>query len=108
MFANISDKHFITVSAAIAGFKAVIDNYIFSDWQFAIFLVTMVAVDTILGVYKAWKSKSLESRAYSRVIEKILLYGAVLIMASVLIRFPVSGKVTGLFDWADDVLLLRP
>ncbi len=104
MFVNISDKHFLTVSAAFAGVKTVFDTYIFSDWQFVLFLIAIIIVDTILGTYKAWKSKTLESRAYSRLFEKILLYGGVLVMSHVLISFPISGKATGLFDWVDDVL----
>lgn len=104
MFANISDKHFLTMSAAFAGFKTVLDTYIFSDWQFLIFLIGIVVVDTLLGTYNAWKKKTLESRAYARLFEKILLYGGVLVMSHILIRFPVSGKPTGLFDWVDDVL----
>jgi len=104
MFANISDKHFLTVSAAFAGLKTVFDTYIFSDWQFVYFLICIIIVDTILGTYKAWKQKNLESRAYARLFEKILLYGGILIMSHVLMSFPISGSATGLFDWLDDVL----
>lgn len=104
MFANISDKNFLTFSAAFAGLKTVFDTYVFSDWQFVLFLLIMIVVDTALGTYKAWKKRSLESRAYARLFEKILLYGSVLVMSHVLIRFPVSGTATGLFDWVDDVL----
>lgn len=104
MFTNISDKNFLAVSAAFAGIKTVFDTYIFSDWQFVFFLVIIVLVDTILGTYKAYKKKTLESRAYARLFEKILLYGGILIMSHVLISFPISGTATGLFDWVDDVL----
>lgn len=104
MFANISDKHFLTVSAAFASVKMAVDTYIFSDWQFVFFLIVMIIVDTILGTYKAWKNKNLESRAYARLFEKIVLYGAILITTNVLINFPIKGVATGLFDWVDDVL----
>ena len=104
MFANISDKHFLAVSAAFAGIKTVFDTYIFSDWQFVLFLITLVVVDTVLGTYKAYVKKTLESRAYARLFEKIMLYGAILITSHVLISFPISGTATGLFDWVDDVL----
>jgi len=104
MFANISDKHFFAVSAAFAGLKTVFDTYIFSDWQFVAFLIAIVLVDTILGTYKAWKGKTLESRAYARLFEKILLYGAVLVTSHILISFPLSGTPNGLFTWCDDVL----
>lgn len=104
MLTNISDKYFFMISATFAGIKAVADTYIFSDWQFVLFLLIMIVVDTALGTYKAWKKKTLESRAYARLFEKILLYGCVLVMSHVLIRFPISGTATGLFDWADDVL----
>lgn len=104
MFTNISDKHFIAVSAAFAGLKAVFDTYVFSDWQFGLFLLTIIIVDTVLGTYKAWKQKNLESRAYARLFEKILLYGGALIMSHVLMRFTISGEASGFFDWTDDVL----
>jgi toxin secretion/phage lysis holin len=104
MLANISDKYFLTVSAAFAGMKAVADIYIFSDWQFVLFLLTMIIVDTALGTYNAWKKKNLESKAWARFFEKILLYGCVLVMSHVLIKFTIGGAATGLFDWVDDVL----
>ena len=104
MFANIYDKHFLTVSAAFAGIKAVADTYLFADWQFFLFLLGMIMVDTILGTYKAWKNKTLESRAYARLFEKILLYGGALIMSHILMQFTIKGKASGFFDWTDDVL----
>lgn len=104
MFANITDRNFITLTAAFGGLKAAFNNYVFSDWQFLIFLAVLVGVDTALGTYKAWKAKSLESRGWGRVIEKVLLYGSVLITTSALIRFPIAGTPTGLFDWADNVM----
>ncbi|WP_215242169.1 bacteriophage holin [Dyadobacter helix] len=104
VLASMTDKHFLTLSAAFAGFKTVLDTYFFSDWQFVLFLIIMIMVDTALGTCRAWKKKNLESRAWARLFEKLLLYGAVLIMSHVLIRFPISGSATGLFDWVDDVL----
>ena len=104
MLSNISDKSFLSVSAAFAGVKAVADTYIFADWQFVLFLLIMIVVDTVLGTYNAWKKKNLESRAWARLFEKLVLYGCVLIMSHVLIRFTIGGAATGLFDWIDDVL----
>ena len=104
MFANISDKHFLAVSAAFAGIKTVFDTYIFSDWQFVLFLIVIILVDTVLGTYNAWKKKTLESRAYARLFEKILIYGGILITSHVLISFTISGTATGLFNWVDDLI----
>lgn len=101
---NITDKQFVMLAAALGGVKAVFEQYIFSDWQFAYFLIIIIAVDTVLGTYKAWKSKSLESRAYGRLFEKVLLYGCVLIMTNVLVTFTISGVATGMFNWLDDAL----
>lgn len=104
MFLNITDKSFLSVSAAFAGLKLTLDTYVFADWQFVLFLLVMIIVDTGLGTYNAWKMKVLESRAYARLFEKILLYGSVLVMSHILMKFPVHGVVTGLFDWIDDIL----
>lgn len=104
MFTNISDKHFLAVSAAFGGIKTVFDTYIFSDWQFVLFLIVIILVDTVLGTYNAWKKKTLESRAYARLFEKILIYGGILITSHVLISFTISGTATGLFNWVDDLL----
>ena len=104
MFANISDKHFLTVSAAFASIKMAFDTYIFSDWQFAYFVICLLIVDTCLGTYKSWKKKTLESRAFARLFEKIALYGAILITANALINFPIKGAANGLFNWVDSVL----
>lgn len=102
--ATFSDKTFLSVSAALAVLKTIADTYFFDDWAFVMFLLVIIGVDTVTGTYRAWKQKNLESRAYARLFEKLLTYGSLLVMAHVLMNFPISGKVTGLFDWVDNVL----
>lgn len=104
LIATITDKSLLSFSAALAGLKAALDTYFFDDWFFLIFLLVIIGVDTISGTYKAWKKKTLESRAYARLFEKLLTYGSLLVMAHVLMNFPIKGKPTGLFDWLDNVL----
>ncbi|MGN7887418.1 bacteriophage holin [Dyadobacter sp. 22481] len=104
LLATISDKSLLSFSAALAGLKAVFDTYFFDDWFFLIFLLVIIGVDTVSGTYKAWKKKTLESRAYARLFEKLLTYGSLLVMAHVLMNFPIKGKPSGLFDWLDNVL----
>lgn len=104
LIATISDKGLLSVSAALAVLKSVADTYFFDDWFFLTFLLVIIGVDTVSGTYRAWKKKNLESRAYARIFEKLLTYGCLLVMAHVLMNFPIKGKSTGLFDWLDNAL----
>lgn len=101
---SATDKHFLMLAASLGGIKAVFEQYVFSDWQFLAFLAVMIGADTLLGVYKAWKLKTIESKAFARLFEKVLLYMCVLTMTNVLGKFTISGVGTGLFDWLDNVL----
>lgn len=99
----VTDPTLLIWAVSLGTIKSIVEKYIFSDWEFLMFLVVLVACDTILGFYKAWKSKTIESKAWGQVIEKFLLYSMVLIVANVLTKFTVNGDTSSIFNWIDDV-----
>ena len=91
-------------SAAILAFlKAVVEKYLFSDWQFLYFLLVIIFLDTALGVWKNLKTKTLSSRGFAGFFEKITLYAVFLIVTHVLVSFKIADSQLPVFAWIDDV-----
>lgn len=106
LIAVFTDPNSLMIASIFAGLKVTIDKYIYSDWEFAGFLVTLVVVDSVLGFYKAWKSKSISSRAFGRVMEKVLLYSCALIAGHVVtVVFSSKPLMAGIFEWFNNLLL---
>jgi len=78
-----------------------IRQYLFDDWEFAGFLLTLLVVDTAIGVLRSWRSRQVSSRAFSRIFLKMLVYMALLVLAHVMTNFTVHGKVNVVFQWFD-------
>ena len=76
-------------------------TYLFDDWQFLGFLLTLVVVDTVTGVLRSWKAQQVSSRAFSRIFTKIMVYLSLLILAHVMTSFTIKGEVNVLFRWFD-------
>lgn len=72
--------------------------YLFRDWQFLIFLLVMVHLDTILGVWKAVKFKQVSSRGFAAYFEKLGMYLIFLIASHVLYNLPIEGKPEIIFS----------
>jgi len=105
LFSVFSDPNYFMIASTLSYFKIALGDYVFNDWQYLGFLTVLVTIDTILGTYKAIKNKSLESKAYGRVLEKVLLYASVLVVAHVMTRFTIAGRESGLLNWFDDLML---
>lgn len=80
-----------------------VERYIFSDWQFLIFLLVLIGMDTTLGVYRSWQKKSLSSQDFSRLFAKLVLYLLLLVLTHVLVSFTISGAQNVLFGWFSSV-----
>jgi len=91
--------------APIIGF---IEKYLWSDWQFASMLAIVVVADTLTGLFAAWKSKTIHSRAFERVFIKVALYSIALISVHAVAQYlnnkgntiPYFTDVVGYFDSA--------
>jgi phage-related holin len=82
---------------ALALFQLIVDffsTYIFDDWQMINFLLVLIMVDTVTGVYAAWKTST--SGVYSfrlrSIFEKLWYYFVGFIVVHVLTAHLVDGQ----------------
>ena len=99
-----SDPSYFMLASSLAGLKIAFGQYVFNDWNFVGFLIPLLVFDTVLGVYKAWKKGELSSSGYGRVLEKVLLYTGILIVAHVLQNFSATSFVSAIFSYFADFL----
>jgi len=102
---NQLTNSFLMIYASIfAVLSEIFEKYLFSDWQYLVFLVIMVAVDSVLGAYAAYKRQELSSKGWGKIIEKLLIYFSFLIMTHVLMFVTIAGQPITLLSWLDDTL----
>ena len=103
-FEYYQHKPTLILLASVLGFlKLIVEKYLFNDWQFLSALFVLILLDTLLGIWKNLKTKSLSSRGFAGFFEKRGLYASFLIVTHVLITFTVDGKAVGVFAWIDNV-----
>ncbi|OUJ68818.1 bacteriophage holin [Hymenobacter crusticola] len=78
-----------------------IEKYFFSDWDFLGYLLVLILVDTVMGVQRNWKLRTVSSRGFSRIFIKLCLYANMLILTHVMTHFTVRGDPNVLFQWFD-------
>lgn len=89
------------------GLKELFAKYLFDDWDFVVFLVLIIALDTIFGIWKSVKQKgwkSISSEKMERLLVKVLLYFGVLCVSHMLGSFTIHGQVNNYFTWVDSAL----
>ena len=77
----------------------VINKYIFNDIEFAVFLAGLITLDTLTGVWKAYKLNRVSSKRFGAVITKVLVYGIFSIVIHALESFSDKDMVKSAFDW---------
>jgi len=45
----------LLIAISWSSMAAFFNTYVFDDWSFLIYLVIMIFIDTVLGIWKAWK-----------------------------------------------------
>lgn len=90
---------FLGLVAIVAPMVRVIEKYVFADWQFLIFLLILVGIDTALGLVHAFNKSQLDSNGFGQVIKKLTIYFILLILSHVLVHFTVDGHENVLFSW---------
>ncbi len=75
------------------------EQYIFNDWQFLNFLIVLVIVDTVLGFYKAYKTRTLGIRMVHLLFQKIIIYICFLVVAHIVSHFTIAGEKNNFFTW---------
>ena len=75
-------------------------KYIYQDWEFAKWIAVAIALDTLLGMVKAFIHKDLSSEEFwRRFWKKIVGYLALLILSNILTNYTVGGDVVGATQW---------
>lgn len=69
-----------------------VERYIFSDWNFLIFLAVFICLDTVLGLGYALYKWELSAKKAAGIFVKAIIYGPVLIIGHVFENFEVSGE----------------
>jgi hypothetical protein len=81
-----------------------VEKYIFSDWEFAIFLTIICVLDTAAGAYSALKNKKFSlHNLFQQPIEKALIYMGLLCVGHILSNFTIKHDVNIFFQWFDIV-----
>ncbi len=86
-------------------FLKIIETYLFSDYEYLIWLFILICLDTLTGIIYAWREKNFSSFGFSKVIVKVLLYAVALVVVNVLQNFKIGGQPVAVFDWIDYFLL---
>jgi hypothetical protein len=75
-----------------APFLIFIERYVFSDWPFLVFLITLIALDTCLAVGHALYKWTFSPGRLAGVLVKFVVYGSVLVVGHVIENVEVSAQ----------------
>lgn len=89
----------LTLGLIFSPIVGVIEKYLFADWQFVIFLLILVSIDTLLGLAIAWHENNLDAADFGAVFKKVILYLVLLILTHVLVHFTIDGHANTIFGW---------
>lgn len=75
------------------------ETYVFADWQFLTFFLTLQVMDTVLLFYKAIISKSISGKLFGIVFQKILIYICFLVLVHIMANYTIAGERNTFFGW---------
>lgn len=93
----------IIIAFTWSGAAAFFNTYMFDDWSFLVYLVVMIMIDTILGVWKALKYGILSSSRFGGMIIKAVLYAFFLIVVHNLTSFSSNEITRSIFAWVEEL-----
>ena len=93
----------LLLTASLSPAVQFVEQYLFSDWEFLKFLLILVGIDTVLGVYLGWKNFRLSSSTFSKLFMKMIVYLLFLVLTHILAHFTVNGEKNTLFDWFSSI-----
>ncbi len=88
----------------LAPVVAWIEKYVYSDWEFLMFLFVVISVDTVLGLIKAVVQKQVSSKGFGMVLRKIVIYAGALVTTSALVKFTIDGAPQAAFGFFNNVV----
>ena len=89
------------ITVALSCLMVFTNKYLFDDWQYLIFLGVLIIIDTIGGIVRRWKDRTISSSGFAKFFLKLIVYGIFLITIHVLTHFTVRGQVVPVFEWID-------
>jgi len=73
--------------------------YIFRDWGYAKYLIILVFIDTVMGMYRAKKHSKFSWKKLDALVDKAISYTSILILIHVITSFTVDNEVVTIFHW---------
>lgn len=84
-----------------------VDKYLYSDWDFARTIITLIALDTIMSLVKHWIHHDASSESFwTGTSKKIFVYAILLMTANILNNYTVHGEKIGTTSWIGDYLCI--
>lgn len=99
-------KYGIMIAIPINLLSAIFQKYIYSDFEFLIFLSILVLADTLLSILYHFINKSISSSGFSKFVIKLIAYCVLLILVHVLTNFTINGDKQEIFEWSDSVIYI--
>jgi phage-related holin len=97
----LSIEEYFIVVAFSTPVAVLVNKYLFNDWEFASFLLTLVLIDTGLGIWGAIAKSDLSSKKFSGFFTKIILYFIFLCVIHIATNFTANGEKVSLLSWMD-------
>lgn len=92
------------IGSFLSPFVLYFEKYVFNDWQFVISLSTLVAIDTILGIWNAHKRNEISSRDFSQLLTKAIIYMLLLAASHQASSYKIDGVSNTILSWVDGAL----
>lgn len=96
-------KVVLLMSAVWSTIAALVDTYMFSEWDFLPYLVVLVIVDTLTGVWKSLLQRNFNSYTFGAFITKAVLYAVYMVVLHGLTNFSDRKAVVALFEWVQEL-----
>lgn len=93
----------LKLSLAASPIFALVEKYLWSDWEFIKFLAVIVLIDTVTGIIKHYRLKSISSNGFGRFFVKVIVYFLFLVVVHNLTHYTTDGELDGLFGWLDSL-----
>jgi toxin secretion/phage lysis holin len=82
-----------------------IQTYIYSDWDYLVFLGILISIDSALGMLNAWRKHSFSSKGFGQILTKIFVYSAILITVHILSTFTIEGTHPSIINYGDNFIM---
>ena len=90
----------ILISFPVTWIVEFVNEYIYSDWEFAKSICMMVIIDTLMSIVKHIIHKDASSESFWKGFsKKIFIYIMLMLAANVMCSYTVSGQKIGTTDW---------